>query len=136
MVKKKVLILCTGNSCRSQMAEGFFKKYRPSWEIRSAGTNPVGVNKRAIQVMAEVGIDISANRSKSVEEFLGNSFDYIITVCDNAKEACPSFPGKGQYIHWSIKDPDCSAAGLGSLDNFRKTRDEIEARIKDFLGEV
>ncbi|MDZ7837112.1 MAG: arsenate reductase ArsC [Actinomycetota bacterium] len=133
---QKILVLCTGNSCRSQMAEGFLKKYKPEWQVESAGISPTRVNPAAIEVMAEQGIDISGYRSKGVEEFLGQTFDYIITVCDHAKEACPTFPGKGKYIHWSIKDPD---RGYGSkekkLIEFRKTRDEIENRIKTFVGE-
>jgi len=135
MENKRVLILCTGNSCRSQMAEGFFKKFRPHWEVESAGLNPTRVNPLAIEIMAEEGIDISGHRSKSVDEFLSRQFDYIITVCDNAKESCPSFPGKGKYIHWSIQDPD---RFIGSrqqrLEKFRDARDEIKARIKVFLG--
>ncbi len=132
MEKKKVLILCTGNSCRSQMAEGYFKKFRPQWEINSAGINPTRVNANAVKAMSEDEIDISSNRSKSVDEFLGQEFDYIITVCDNARESCPSFPGKGKYIHWSIEDPD-SFTGASSADKFRAARDEIKARIENFL---
>ncbi|MCG9478958.1 MAG: arsenate reductase ArsC [Actinomycetia bacterium] len=136
METKKILVLCTGNSCRSQMAEGFFKKYLPRWQVESAGISPTRVNPVAIEVMAEQGIDISGQRSKGVEEFLGQAFDYIITVCDHAREVCPSFPGKGKYIHWSLKDPD---RGYGSpeqrAEEFRKVRDEIENRIRQFVKE-
>ncbi|MGM0366573.1 MAG: arsenate reductase ArsC [Actinomycetota bacterium] len=135
MNKKKVLILCTGNSCRSQMAEGFFKKLVPHWEIESAGIHPTRVNPTAAEVMAEEGIDISDQHSKSVDEFLGQEFDYIITVCDNARESCPAFPGKGKYIHWSIEDPD-RFTGNRRMEKFRAARDEIKSRIEDFLEEV
>jgi len=136
MKKKKVLVLCTGNSCRSQMAEGFLKQMKPQWEVQSAGLNPTRVNDFAIQVMAEQGIDISANRSKSVEEFSGQHFDYMITVCDHAKQSCPVFPGKGEYIHWSIPDPDRGFAGPEQrLEVFRKTRDEIKRRIQEWIGD-
>ena len=94
--KKRVLILCTGNSCRSQMAEGFFKKCRNDWTVESAGISPTKLNPLAVKVMAEKGIDISHQKTKSVKKFLNQSFDYIITVCDNARESCPLFPGEAQ----------------------------------------
>ncbi len=118
------------------MAEGFLKQMKPQWEVQSAGLNPTRVNDFAIQVMAEQGIDISANRSKSVEEFSGQHFDYMITVCDHAKQSCPVFPGKGEYIHWSIPDPDRGFAGPEQrLEVFRKTRDEIKRRIQEWIGD-
>jgi len=136
MKKKKVLILCTGNSCRSQMAEGFLKYYCPHWQVESAGINPTRVNPLAIEVIAEKDIDISGQSSKSVGEFVEVEFDYIITVCDHAKEACPVFPGKGKYKHWSIEDPD---RGIYSQDrrkiDFRTARDNIEEHIKKFVRE-
>ncbi|MFO7929246.1 MAG: arsenate reductase ArsC [Actinomycetota bacterium] len=130
----RILILCTGNSCRSQMAEGFFRKYRSKWDVNSAGIMPSRVHPFAIEVMEEVGIDISSHRSKSVDEFMGQDFDYVITVCDNARESCPVFPGKVKMVHWSFRDP---ASVIGSrekqLEAFRTIRDEIEKKIKEFL---
>jgi len=133
---KKVLVLCTGNSIRSQMAEGFLKKYRKDWNIESAGTFPVGLNPLAVEVMAESGIDISKNLSKSVSQFISSSFDLVITVCDNARKSCPVFPGDAmtRYIHWSFED---TSVVIGSneerLDSFRNTRDLIDEKIKKFL---
>jgi arsenate reductase len=126
--------LCTGNSARSQMAEGLFRREAgDGWEVFSAGTKPSRVRPEAIAVMRELGIDISGHRSKSVDEFAGQEFDYAITVCDNAKEACPVFPGKTQRLHWPFEDP---AAVEGSEEQrtaaFRKIRDQIHARIKAF----
>ena len=130
----RVLILCTGNSVRSQMAEGLLRHDGgPEYQVFSAGTQPSRVRPEAIQVMREVGIDISAQRSKSVDEFVGQDFDYVITVCDNAKESCPIFPVKTKRIHWSIQDP---AVAQGSeeetLTAFRRSRDELRARLKAF----
>ena len=135
----RVLILCTGNSARSQMAEGLLRHEAGNvYEVFSAGTNPSHVRPEAITVMHEVGIDISGHRSKSVDEFAGQDFDYVITVCDNAKESCPVFPAKTKRIHWSIEDP---AAAQGSeeetLTAFRRARDELRARLRAFAqGEV
>ena len=103
---KRILVLCTGNSCRSQMAEGFLRQMaHDRFEIFSAGVKATQVNPFAIKVMDEIGIDISSHRSKSVTEFLGQVFDYIITVCDNAKQTCPMFPGQYEKMHWDIEDP-------------------------------
>jgi arsenate reductase (thioredoxin) len=128
----KILILCTGNSCRSQMAEGFLKSFDSNLEVYSAGTNPSDkVHPKAIQVMKEVGIDISKNYTKKVDQFLGNSFDYVITVCDNAKETCPVFIGKvGKQLHIGFEDP-AEAAGTEDkiLAVFRKIRDEIREKL-------
>jgi len=135
-IKKRVLVLCTGNSIRSQMAEGFLKKYRESWHIESAGTFPVGINPMAVAVMAESGIDISKNSSKSVSRFISSSFDLVITVCDNARRSCPVFPGDDttRYIHWSFEDPSAVPGSYEErLDSFRETRDLIEEKIKEFL---
>ena len=135
----RVLILCTGNSARSQMAEGLLRHDAGDvYEVFSAGTKPTRVRPEAITVMREVGIDISGHRSKSVDEFAGQDFDYVITVCDNAKESCPIFPAKTKRIHWSIEDP---AAVQGSeeetLTAFRRARDELRARLQAFTrGEV
>ena len=130
----RVLILCTGNSARSQMAEGLLRHDAGNtYEVFSAGTKPTHVRPEAIDVMREVGIDISGHRSKSVDEFGGQDFDYVITVCDNAKESCPIFPAKTKRIHWSIEDP---AAVQGSqeqtLTAFRRARDELRARLQAF----
>jgi len=132
--RKRVLILCTGNSARSQMAEGLLRHDAgTAYEISSAGTQPTAVRPEAVAVMREVGIDISGHRSKSVDEFRGQDFDYVITVCDNAKQSCPVFPAKTKRIHWSIEDP---AAAQGSLEErltaFRRVRDELRARLRAF----
>ena len=132
--KKRVLILCTGNSARSQMAEGLLRARAGNrFEVYSAGTHPTRVREEAVEVMRESGVDISAHRSKSVEEFERREFDYVITVCDNARESCPVFPGKTVRIHWSFDDP---AAAEGSRDErmavFRRVRDEIDARLREW----
>lgn len=137
MNRKRVLIVCTGNSARSQMAEGLLRHLAgDAFEVASAGTRPGRVRPEAVAVMQELGIDISSHRSKSVEEFLGRSFDYVITVCDSAREECPVFPGPARRIHWSFEDP---AAAPGSeperLEVFRRVRDQIAARLRQFLSE-
>src|SRR6185503_13494456 len=122
-----ILILCTGNSCRSQMAEGYLRSLDPQLEIRSAGTNPAaGVHPKAIAVMREIGIDISDGMPKPVERFVGDSFDYVITVCDHANKSCPAFTGKVSHrLHLAFDDP---AETVGSaervLGEFRRVRDE------------
>jgi arsenate reductase (thioredoxin) len=104
--RKRVLILCTGNSARSQMAEGLLRHDGGSeFEVFSAGVEPSSVRPQAIEAMSEIGIDISGHRSKSADEFAGQEFDYVITVCDNANERCPVFPGRTQRIHWSFRRP-------------------------------
>ncbi len=131
MVKKKVLILCTGNSARSQMAEGLMRhEAGDRFEVASAGTHPTQLRLEAIAVMKELGIDISNHRSKPVDEFAGRDFDYIITVCDHARDTCPVFPGKAERLHWPVEDP-ASAAGSEEQRKaaFRKARGEIRARI-------
>jgi len=132
-MKSKVLFLCTGNSARSQMAEGFLRKFAgDQYEVFSAGTSPAGLNPLAVEAMRELGIDISTQSSKSVNEFLGLSIPFVVTVCDRAKESCPIFPGALHFIHWSFEDP---AAVTGSpeerLDAFRRIRDQIADRIKN-----
>ena len=134
--KKRVLILCTGNSARSQMAEGLLRHDGGArFEVTSAGVEPSQVRAQAIEVMREVGIDISRQRSKSVAEFAGQEFDYVITVCDNAQMRCPVFPGQTVRIHWSFDDP---AAAVGDeaaqLAVFRRVRDEIRARLREFIA--
>lgn len=133
----RVLILCTANSARSQMAEGLLRcEAGTSWEVYSAGTNPTRVRTEAVDVMREAGIDISGHRSKSVDEFAGKDFDYVITVCDNARENCPVFPAGAHRIHWSIKDP-ASIEGTEEerLDAFRRARDELRDRLRHFARE-
>ena len=132
--KKRVLILCTGNSARSQMAEGLLRHDAGDrFGVVSAGVEPSHVRPHAIEVMREVGIDISNHRSKSANEFTGEDFDYVITVCDNANERCPLFPGNTKRIHWSFDDP-AAAEGEESekLAVFRRVRDEIRNRLSAF----
>ena len=134
-MKQRVLILCTGNSARSQMAEGLLRNLAGDrFEVFSAGINPTQIRSEAIAVMRDIGIDISAQHSKSIDEFSGQQFDYIITVCDNANENCPMFPGNAQRIHWSIDDP---AALDGDRDarlaEFRRARNELQRRLRELL---
>ena len=130
--KKKVLFLCTGNSARSQMAEGLLRNYAGQYfEVVSAGIAPTQVRPEAIAVMREIGIDISNQRSKSVDAFTGHEFDYVITVCDNANEQCPVFPGETDRIHWSFEDPAVAAGDeIARLEVFRRVRNEISARLR------
>ena len=134
--KMRVLFLCTGNSCRSQMAEGLLRHASTDrMEVASAGTDPVGLNPGAVAVMAELGIDISAQQSKHVETLSGRLFDYAVTVCDHAREVCPVFPGETKQLHWSFDDP-ARAEGTEEerLVVFRRVRDEIRTRIGEFLA--
>jgi arsenate reductase len=135
MNKKRVLFLCTGNSCRSQMAEGFLRHMAgDKFEVFSAGVKPTQVNPLAIKVMVEVGIDISKHKSKSAMEFIGQQFDYVITVCDNAKQTCPVFPGKYDKIHWDLEDPaEAQGSEEERLAFFRRIRDEIKNNILAFI---
>lgn len=134
VAKERVLILCTGNSARSQMAEGLFRRaLGDRFEVYSAGTRPTSVRPEAIDVMQEIGIDISGHRSKSVDEFLGQPFRYVITVCDNANESCPVFPGRVERIHWSFQDPaEAQGAPEERRAVFRRVRDQIADRIRTF----
>ena len=136
--KKRVLILCTGNSARSQMAEGLLRELGGGrFEVFSAGTRPSRVRREAVEAMREVGVGIGGQRSKSVDEFAGREFDYVITVCDNAREECPVFPGRVERIHWSFDDP--AAAGgdwQERLTVFRRVRDEIGARLREWAEGV
>jgi arsenate reductase (thioredoxin) len=136
-MKKKILILCTGNSARSQMAEGLFRhEAGDRYEVFSAGTRPSSVRPEAIAVLAEIGIDISGHRSKSVDEFVAQPLDLVITVCDNAKEACPVFPGRTLRLHWPFEDPaHVQGTEEARLAAFRKVRDQIRQRIRKFLNE-
>jgi arsenate reductase len=136
--KKKILILCTGNSARSQMAEGLLKHITQNkYEIYSAGTKPSFVRPEAIKVLQEVGIDISKNRSKSVDEFTNQKIDFILTVCDSAKEICPYFPAQTKMIHQSFKDPaeiQCDEKMQAAA--FRQTRDEIKKYLEDSFCDI
>ncbi len=134
-MKQHVLILCTGNSARSQMAEGLLRALAGDhFEVFSAGSQPSIVNPLAVAAMDERGIDIRSQRSKHLREYLAQPFEYVITVCDNAAESCPIFPGPAQRIHWSFPDP---AAAQGSeaerLASFRKVRDAIEAQLRAWV---
>jgi arsenate reductase len=134
MEQQRILILCTGNSARSQMAEGLLRHDAGDrFEVFSAGTKPSQVRSEAITAMRELGIDISGQRSKSVDEFSGQHFDYVLTVCDNARESCPIFPGKTVTIHQSFEDP---AASQGSEEQrlaiFRRVRDEMRHYLRNF----
>ena len=137
-MKKRILILCTGNSCRSQMAEGFLKSFDDNLEVYSAGTKPAEkINPFAVKAMKEIGIDISAGIAENVDKYLDQSFDYVITVCDNAKEACPFFPTKTKTIHHSFEDPSKSSGTAKELiAEFRKVRDEIKEFSKEFIAKI
>ena len=134
----RILILCTGNSCRSQMAEGIMRNFNPQMEVFSAGTRPEKqVNKYAIKVMSEIGIDISQHYPKLVDNFISQSFDYVITVCDNAKEDCPVFIGKvGKRVHIGFEDPaDAKGSEEEIISVYRKIRDQIKKRFTKFYKE-
>ena len=137
-MKQKVLILCTGNSARSQMAEGLLRHdYGERFEAFSAGVEPSSVRPLAIEAMRELGIDISGQRSKSVDEFSGEEFDYVITVCDNANQRCPIFPGKTKRIHWSFEDPAAATGDeAAQLAVFRRVRDQIRQRLSEWSSEL
>ena len=134
-MKKEVLFLCTGNSCRSQMAEGYLRSLAEStYGVFSAGVEPTEVNPLAIKVMSEVAIDISKQRSKSVTEFSRQKFDYVITVCDNAKQACPVFIGDYKKIHWDLEDPaKADGSEQEKLAVFREIRTKINKNVLEFL---
>lgn len=133
----RILILCTGNSCRSQMAEGFLKSFDDKLEVYSAGTNPSDkIHPKAVRVMEEVGIDISDGKPKNVDNFINKSFDFVITVCDNAKETCPVFLGEVKNsLHIGFEDP-AEAEGTEDeiLAEFRKIRDEIKKDFEEFYN--
>ncbi len=137
-MKKRVLFVCTGNSARSQMAEGLLRHLAGDrFEVASAGTHPVGLNPDAVAVMGELGIDISHHQSKKIDAFLGRRFDYVITVCDRAKETCPVFSATASLLHWSFDDP-ASAHGPAQerIAVFRRVRDEIGQAVRDFIKEA
>ncbi|TET19166.1 arsenate reductase ArsC [Candidatus Bathyarchaeota archaeon] len=126
-MKKKVLFICTHNSARSQMAEGLLNAlYGDKYEAYSAGIEPAKVNPHAVRVMAQIGIDISKHRSKSIKEFRGKKFDYVVTVCDHAKEACPFFPGGEIFLHKGFNDPA----------KFKGTEDEVLTKVRRVRNEI
>lgn len=138
-MKKRILILCTGNSCRSQMAEGFLKSFDENLEVYSAGTKPAEkVNPFAIKAMNEIGIDISNGIPENVDKYISQSFEYVITVCDNAKETCPVFMGDVKHrLHIGFDDP---ADAIGTEEEvmpvYRRVRDEIREEFKNFLRQI
>jgi arsenate reductase len=133
-MKKTILILCTGNAARSQMAEGLLRHDAGDrFEVASAGTRPSPIRPEAIAVMREIGIDISGHRSKSVDEFAARDFDYVLTVCDNAKESCPIYPGHGNRLHHNFQDPGAvEGSNEERLAAFRRVRDQIREYLKAF----
>ncbi|HAK29209.1 MULTISPECIES: arsenate reductase ArsC [Sphingobacterium] len=134
---EKILVLCTGNSCRSQIAEGFLRHFAGSRaEVYSAGIETHGVNPKAIQVMAEADIDISSHTSNHVNEYAAIDFDHVITVCDNAKESCPYFPSRAKKLHYNFPDP-AKATGTEEevMNEFRRVRDLIKTYSAEFVAE-
>lgn len=137
--KKRVLILCTGNSARSQMAEGLLRHDAGDrFDVESAGTKASSVRPEAIAAMSELGIDIAAQRSKHVDEFEGRRFEYVITVCDNARETCPVFFGGSEKLHHSFEDPPAPQVGTNEerMTIFRRVRDELRVYLRDFSSRV
>ena len=132
---KRVLFVCTGNRARSQIAEGLLRHLAGDrFEVSSAGTKPKGLAEQTIEVMREIGVDISGQRSKHVEEYAGQPFDYVITVCDSARQSCPVFPGGGERIHWDVEDPlYAELRGESTVQALRYARDELRSRIEAFL---
>ena len=131
----RVLVLCTGNSCRSQMAEGFFRKFGGNRiDVHSAGLIPQGLHPKAVAVMREVGVDISAQTSKHLGVFLDREFDYVITACDKAARHCPSFPGPARRLHWPFEDPTAAAGDDEEiLDAFRRVLYQIGQRVLEWF---
>ena len=133
--KRKIIFICTGNACRSQIAEGLLRNLASDkFSVFSAGSHPNQVHPMSVAVMEEVGIDISHHTSDPISDYIDHGIDVVITVCDNAKQVCPVFPGNVERIHWSIEDPfngwDFDPL---DLDNFRKVREDLDVRIKNFL---
>ena len=133
--KKRVLFLCTHNSCRSQMAEGLLRHHgEKQFEVFSAGTSPSRVHPMAVEVMEEKGIDLTGQRSKSIDEFLGQGFNLIVTTCDDARETCPVFPGQAEMLHWGLEDPaEADGPREQILKVFRRIRNELEKLIRYYL---
>jgi len=136
--KKSILVLCTGNSARSQMAEGLLKHIcQNKYNVHSAGTKPSIVRPEAIKALEEIDIDISDNQSKSIDEFAGMEIDYVLTVCNNAQENCPYFPAKTKHIHHAFEDPaDVVGDEEARVNAFRKVRDQIKDYLPTFLSEI
>ena len=134
-IKQTVLFLCTGNSCRSQIAEGLLRHLAGERsEAASAGTHPAGLNPGAVAAMQEIGIDISSHRSKGVDEYRDARFDYVITVCDRAKETCPIFPASSVQLHWSFEDPATAQGAAAERQAvFRRVREQIAERMRRFI---
>lgn len=135
----KILVLCTGNSCRSMMAQGFLKHFNPGSLVESAGTQPASrINPFAVKVMTEKGIDISGEHPKLVDEFLNQEFDYVITVCDGANETCPTFIGKVNHrLHIGFEDPsDQKGSEEEVMPGYRKVRDQIEMAFREFSEDL
>jgi len=138
MNKTRVLFLCTGNSARSQMAEAFLRWHAADYfEVFSAGVDPKGMNPMTVEVMGELGIDMSTHRSKPLSEYIGKKeFDYLVTVCSNAEENCPIFPGMGTRLHWEFDDPASANIQIEQrLNTFRRIRDEIDCKVLEWLSE-
>lgn len=137
MKKQRVLIVCTGNSARSQIAEGLLRHEADErFEVYSAGTQPTQLRSEAVEVMRELGIDISGHRSKPLAEFVGHEFEFVITVCNRAREECPVFSGAPERLHWPFEDPATFVqGGEERLRAFRSLRDKIHSRVMVFLGE-
>jgi arsenate reductase len=131
----RVLFLCTGNSARSQIAEALLEATEgASFDVESAGIDPHGVNPLTVRVLGEAGIDWSGARSKGIGEFLGQDFDFVVTVCDRAREACPTFPGARRMLHWDLDDPaDAQGSEQVKLDAFRRTKDEVARRLPSLI---
>uniref|UniRef100_A0A7C4L016 Arsenate reductase ArsC n=1 Tax=Bellilinea caldifistulae TaxID=360411 RepID=A0A7C4L016_9CHLR len=139
MNKARVLFLCTGNSARSQMAEALLRKYAGDhFEVYSAGLEPKGLNPYTVKVLEEIGVDTSQHYSKTLDTFMGKvHFGYLITVCSNAEENCPVFPGMGKRMHWPFEDPAAFVGGEEeTLQKFREVRDQIDARVREWLKEM
>ena len=136
MLTTKVLFVCTENSCRTQMAEGCLRQHGGGqFEVFSAGAQPTNLNPMAVEVMKEIGIDISGQHSKDVAQFLGQSFQYVIRVCDKVKEKCPVLPGAIWYLDWSFEDPAAvQGTSAEKARTFRRVRDEIEGHVLDFIA--
>jgi len=133
---KRILVLCTGNSCRSQIAEGYLKYFaKDKAEVYSAGIETHGVNPKAIAVMKEDGLDISHHTSNNINEYRNIDFDYVITVCDNAKEQCPVFPSKAKKFHQNFPDPAKATGTEEIIQNFREVRDQIKKFSNQFVGD-
>ena len=132
---KRVLFVCTGNRARSQITEGLLRHLAGDrFEVHSAGTKPKGLAEQTVEVMREIGLDISGQRSKHVEEYAGQPFDYVITVCDSARQSCPVFAGGGARIHWDVEDPlYAELRGESTVQALRDARDELRSRIEGFL---